>query len=141
MIIQDHAEMMRKDRTALRTYAFEKQERIANLNKQGRVLSGRVRVAGKEISGKSLERRVETATIKILGISGVAILLLLVLMPIPIIFQHKGIVSDVESSYKRAMMKIDEVESSLDVPRTAPSISAREIDNRNMITRHLQHNH
>ncbi len=57
------------------------------------------------------------------------------LMPIPIIIKFgKGIVSYVESSYKRAVMKNDGVESNVEVPRVAPSICAKEIDNSNMVS-------
>ncbi len=57
---------------------------------------------------------VETATINILGIAGGAILLLLVLNPIPMIIHYgKGVVIDVESSYKRAVMEIDALYNSV----------------------------
>ncbi len=80
-------------------------------------------------------RRAETATINIVGIVGVAILLVLVLLPTPMIIRYgKGIVGDVESSYRRAVMKNDGVECVLDVPRRAPCICAKEIDNRNMVS-------
>ncbi len=87
------------------------------------------------VRGKSAVRRVETATINILGRAGVAILIILVLMPIPIILRYvKGLVSNFERSYKRAVMKNDGVESFREVPSTVPSICGREIDNRSMVS-------
>ncbi len=75
-------------------------------------------------------RRIETATINILGIVGVVILIFLVLIPIPMIFQYwKGVVADVESSYKRAVMKSDGEESFMEVPSAAPRICAYETAN------------
>ncbi len=85
--------------------------------------------------GKYAVRIVEFATINIAGIAGVAILIVLVLMPIPMILLYgKGLVSDVESSYKRAVMKNDGVESYMEVPSAASSICAREIDIENMVS-------
>ncbi len=133
--IQGHAAIMTRDQISGDSFDSETQKLVANFIERGRVLSGFVRVAGKGVPGKSVVRRVETATINVLGVVGAAIVLVLVLMPIPIILKYgKGIVSNVESSYKRAVMKSDGVESYLEVPRTAPSICAKEIDNRNLVS-------
>ncbi len=76
---------------------------------------------------------IRTGERNILGIVGVAILTVLVLMSIPMILQYgKGILSDAEGSYKWAVMKNDGEESGSQVPRTAPSICAQEIDNSNL---------
>ncbi len=126
--IQGNVAMMTADRITRGTVSLETQNLIANFIDRGSVLSGLFRVAGEGIP----VGRVETATNNILGIG---IVLVLGLMRIPIILKYgKGIVSDVETSYKRAVMKSDSLESYLEVPRTAPSICAKEIDVRNRVS-------
>ncbi len=135
MAVQGSVEMVRTDPITPDTFLLDAQKKTANMIERGRVLSGLVRVTGKGIPGKAVVRKVETATINILGMVGVAILIVLVLMPIPMILHYgKGLVSDVESSYKRAVMKNDGAENFMEVPNTAPSICAEEIDNRSLVS-------
>ncbi len=42
--------------------------------------------------------------------------------------------TDIESSYKRAVIKNDGVESLMAVPSGAPSICPKEIENRNIVS-------
>ncbi len=136
--IQSNVEMARKDFFVEKILDIDVQKRVANLIEGGRVVSGLVRVAEKGIQGKVVLRRVETATINILGIVGVAILVGLGLMPIPMILLYrKGFVTDVESTYKRAVMKTDGVDCFMEVPNTAPSICADRIDNENEVSFNL----
>ncbi len=103
---QANAEIWRRDLIVDALLDIDVQKRLANLIEGGRVVSGLVRVAGKGIPGKAVALTGETATITILGIVGVAILIGLGLMPIPMILLYrKGFVTDVESTYKRAVMK------------------------------------
>ncbi len=121
--IQGNLEITRTDLFAARTFIVDNQKRVAKLIETRGVFSGLVRVAGKGKPGKAVVRKVETATVNILGIVGVLVLVGLALMPIPMILQYrKGIVNDVESSYKRAVMKNDGVEGFVEVPSTAPYI-------------------
>ncbi len=131
--IQGTVEITREEFLGETKFSLDLQKKVANLIERGAVLSGLVRVAGKRIRGKSVVRPVEIATITILGIAGAAILFGLVLVPIPmIILYRKGIVTDVETSYKRAVMKNDGVDTFMEVPSKAPSICAEAIDSGNI---------
>ncbi len=133
--IQGNVEGLRSDFVAEGAFEVDVQKKVANLIERGGVISGLLRVAGKGIQGKSAVRRVETATINIFGVVGLAILVGLVLMPIPMMLQYrKGIVTNVESSYKRAVMKSDGEEGFIEVPSTTPKICAEGMDNGNVVS-------
>ncbi len=84
-----------------------------------------MRVAEKTIQGKSARGKSTIATINILGIIGIAILMLLAALPVPVLsISGRGAVADVESSYRRAVKEIRGEEWLLGVPDRAPSITA-----------------
>ncbi len=126
LAVQANVEVSRREQFGGFPNLDEAKQRVPVLKKGGKVLSGLVRFAEKTVQGKAVKGKADVAAINILGIVGMAILMLLIALPIPAIsIYRRGAVADLESSYRRAVKKPQGEECLLEVPDLETSVIAR----------------
>ncbi len=135
LAVQANLELMRRDPFS-GILTFEGCRRnIAKRIENRKIISGLVRVAGKVKQGKAALYKSDKATINILGLLGVAILMVLIAMPITVLlFFKQRVIASVESSYRRSVIEIDEGRNVLQVPVRTPSIFAAKVPDTNRLS-------